>query len=54
MLKFNSSCECCAQNQKIFADKKLKRKIQQKNYYQENREEIILRNLKNYYSRQEK
>jgi hypothetical protein len=50
----NENCEACMQNLLIQQQKKLKQSEKSKLYYRENRDEIILRNVKNYYSAKKK
>jgi hypothetical protein len=49
MYKFDSSnCKCCFQNEQLHYEKKQRSRLASKRYYLRNREEIILRVLKNY------
>jgi hypothetical protein len=51
MPEYNEDCECCMKNHFLGLQKKLKIAEKSRVYYRKNKEEIIIRNVKNYYAR---
>ena len=48
-MQFANGCEFCCKNKVIFDEKKQRLRECSRKYYMRNREQIIIRNVKNYY-----
>ena len=48
-MNFNPKCEHCVKNKILFDEKRQKLREASRLYYTQNREAVIVRNMKNYY-----